>query len=84
MRSQRMGSWFSSILGDVGGFVAGDGNAPGNADTRKLGYDPVPLSNATAAVLTQPAGVNVQQELLVMGVAGVALIFLLRPGNRKR
>lgn len=83
MPRKQLGSWFSSALHDVGGFVAGDGNAPGNADTRKLGYDPVPLSNATAAVLTQPAGVNVQSELLVMGLAGVALIFLLRPSVKR-
>jgi hypothetical protein len=77
------GSWLSDITDAIGGVVAGDGNTPGNADTRKLGYDPQQVAQASAAILQQPSGANVQQELLVMGIAGVALIFLLRSGKRR-
>lgn len=74
------GSWLSSALHSVGGWVGGDGNTPGNSDTRSLGYDSDEVAKAVAIELSQPAGPNVQQELLVGGVAVVALIFLLRKG----
>lgn len=73
-----MGSWFSSALHAVGGIVAGDGNTPGTPDTRKYGYDPTQVGQASALLLSQPAAPNVQQELLLMGAAGIALILLLR------
>lgn len=77
------GSWFSSIVDSVGGWVAGDGNPAGNPDTRSLGYDPVNVGQAAAVILSQPSAPSVQSELLFMGAAGVALIFLLRsPGRR--
>lgn len=75
-----LGSLLSSALHDIGGVVAGDGNTPGTPDTRALGYDPDQVSKAVAIELSQPAGPNVQQELLVMGAVGLALIFLLRKG----
>lgn len=75
------GSWFSSALHSVGGWVAGDGNTPGNPDTRSLGYDSDEVAKAVAIELSQPAAPNVQQELLVGAVVGVALIFLLRQSN---
>lgn len=73
------GSWLSDITHKVGGWVAGDGNPAGNADTRSLGYDKKQVAQASASLLNQPAPPAVQSELLVMGIAGVALIFLLRP-----
>jgi hypothetical protein len=73
-----LGSWISSLVHDAGSYVAGDGNRPGNPDTRKLGYDTDNVAQASAALLAQPAGVNVQKELLVIGAAGLALILLLR------
>lgn len=73
-----LGSWLSSLEHDVGGWVAGDGNAPGSAQTRELGYEPGQVADAVTLTLSQPAGANVQQELLVMAAAGVGLILLLR------
>ena len=78
LRYRPMGSWFSSLVHDVGGLVAGDGNTPGNPDTRKYGYDTGNVAQETAALLVQPAGVNVQQEIAVLAIAGVGLILLLR------
>lgn len=75
-----LGSWLSKLGNDVGGWVAGDGNTPGSADTRELGYESSQVAKAVAIDLSQPAGPNVQQELLVGALAGVALIFLLRKG----
>lgn len=75
-----MGSWLSSALDAIGGVVAGDGNTPGTPDTRKYGYDPTQVGQASAILLSQPAAPNVQQELLVLGVAGIGLILLLRKG----
>lgn len=74
------GSWLSSALHSVGGWVAGDGNTPGSGDTRTLGYESQQVSDAVLLELAQPAPANVQQELLVMGVVGVGLILLLRKG----
>lgn len=74
------GSWLSSLVHSVGGWVAGDGNTPGSPETRKLGYEPTQVASAAAAYLAQPAPPNVQEELVVMGVAGLALILLLRKG----
>jgi hypothetical protein len=72
------GSWLSSALHAIGGVVAGDGNTPGTPDTRKYGYDPTQVGQASALLLSAPAGPNVQQELLVLAAAGVGLILLLR------
>jgi hypothetical protein len=77
-----MGSWLSSALHAVGGWVAGDGNAPGTAETRSIGYDSANVAQAAAAYLSQPAQPNVQQELVMMGIAGVGLILLLSPKRR--
>lgn len=77
-RSVQLGSWLSSFFHDVGGFVAGDGNTPGNPDTRKLGYDTKQVGQEAAQLLTQPAAVNVQQEIAVLAIAGLGLILLLR------
>lgn len=71
-------SWLSSIVHDVGGWVAGDGNAAGNKDTRSLGYDKQKVSAATANLLNAPAPANIQNQVLLMGAAGVALIWILR------
>lgn len=71
-------SWFSSAVHDIGGWVAGDGNAPGSPATRELGYEPDQVGDAALIVLTSPAPPNVQQELLVVAAFGVGLIFLLR------
>lgn len=79
-----LGSWLSSIVDDIGGVVAGDGNTPGNAATRSLGYDPTQVGPAAAVILSQPATANVQSELLFMGIAGVGLILLLRSSGKRR
>lgn len=76
-----LGSWLSTGLHDVGSWVAGDGNPAGSPDTRKLGYEPGQVGDAAALMLSAPAAPNVQQELLVMAVAGVGLILLLRHGD---
>lgn len=71
-------SWLSNAVRDVGGWVAGDGNTPGSGDTREYGYDRSKVAAATANILNQPAGVNVQSELVVLAVAGVGLMLLMR------
>jgi hypothetical protein len=68
-----------SFIGDVAGWIAGDGNEPGSPDTRKYGYEPSQVADAAVLTLLQPAQPNVQRELVVMAVAGVGLILLLRP-----
>lgn len=78
-----MGSWFSSFAHDVGGWVAGDGNAPGNAETRGQGYDSANVAQAAAQLLSQPAGANIQGEVLLMGAAGLGLILLLSGSKRR-
>jgi hypothetical protein len=75
-----LGSWLSSAVHDVGGWVAGDGNAPGSPATRELGYEPDQVADAALIALGAPAGANVQQELLIGAIFGVGLIFLLRKG----
>lgn len=80
----QMGSWLSSLFHTVGNVVAGDGNSPGNPDTRSLGYDTTQVAQASALMLSQPSAPSVQSELLLMGVAGVGLILLLRPSRHKR
>lgn len=77
-----LGSWLSSAVHAVAGWVAGDGNTPGNPDTRSLGYDPANVGPAAAALLSQPAAPNVQSEVIVLGVAGLGLILLLSGGRR--
>lgn len=79
-----MGSWFTDVEHAVGGWVAGDGNAPGNAETRSAGYDSGQVAQAAAQLLTQPAGPNMQHELMLMGLAGVGLILLLSPKRGRR
>ena len=74
----QMGSWLSNGVHAVGSWVAGDGNRPGNSDTRTLGYDKRDVGQAAAQILNAPSPVNVQSEILVLGAAGLALIFLLR------
>jgi hypothetical protein len=71
------GSWLSSIVDSIAGVVAGDGNTPGNPATRQYGYDPTQVGPASALLLLQPAPANVQQEVLVLAVAGIGLILLL-------
>lgn len=73
-----LGSWLSSLVHDVGGWVAGDGNTPGTPDTRKYGYDVAQVGQASALYLSQPAPPSVQGELLLGGAAIVALVLLLR------
>lgn len=83
-QTPQMGSWLSSAVHAVGGWVAGDGNDPGNSATRDLGYDPANVGPAVAAILSQPAGANVQSEVVVLGVAGLGLILLLNGRGRRR
>lgn len=73
-----MGSWLSSAVHDVGGWVAGDGNAPGNDDTRSLGYDKVKVAAATANLLNSPAPVSLNRTLLIVGALGLGALFLMK------
>lgn len=72
-----------SWVGDVAGWITGSGNEPGTPDTRKLGYDPGQVADATAIDLAATVPPNVQKELLLMGVAGLAVMLLLHPKHSK-
>lgn len=76
-----IGSWFSDALHKTVRVIAGHGNDPGTPDTRRYGYDPAAVSDAVVRDLQAAPPVtaaNPQGQLILAGVAGVALIYLFR------
>jgi hypothetical protein len=83
-----MFSFITKPLKKVVGWVAGGGNTPGTKTTRKYGYDPEQVADATAnQIIAQQQAQALQAEqnkkYLLYG-AGALGAFLLLSGGKKR